>query len=320
MRGPQAAGGRWKLIVGFAMGFLCALIISPSWQGGAPGATTLLVQQREQTAAPATVERPPLHIVTVCSAPNQHTLNAQRIAESYRTKIEVQLLKTGGIWRFAPHLAWQEYCQNLTDAGRGDDLVMFLDAYDVVVAGKEEDIVDAYLATVQGSRTKTGDWPLLFSAEANCFPNETDGSSRACNTTGWYATHRPTDTPYKYLNCGSFMGPAKLIAWLIKENRARPDLDPNQIDQGFFQEVLHDMGEYIVLDHDTKVFWAFYLRKEDMECHSGKGWFNNLTQTYPHIIHQNGGPKDMIYTHVFPSYLNALDNTLPAPACDTILH
>lgn len=52
---------------------------------------------------------------------------------------------------------------------------------------------------------------VLMSAERNCFP-----PSRACESgAAWYAQHRPTDSPYRYLNSGGMIGPADLIVDMI---------------------------------------------------------------------------------------------------------
>lgn len=53
---------------------------------------------------------------------------------------------------------------------------------------------------------------MLNSAEANCFPENTP----ACgNNATWYAENRPSDTSYRFVNGGCWMGPADLVPAII---------------------------------------------------------------------------------------------------------
>lgn len=49
-----------------------------------------------------------------------------------------------------------------------------------------------------------------MSAEANCYPAE----YRACQN-NWYQQNRPSDTMFKFLNAGCWMGPADLVLQVI---------------------------------------------------------------------------------------------------------
>ena len=50
-----------------------------------------------------------------------------------------------------------------------------------------------------------------MSAEMNCFP-----ACAACKAGAqWYAQHRPSNTSYRYLNSGGFIGPVDLILRMV---------------------------------------------------------------------------------------------------------
>lgn len=152
--------------------------------------------------------------------------------------------------------ALHDYCTNLTAHGAGDDIVMVTDAFDVIIRGPPQAILDRYNETVGGKRSaahfsdmcrcKTSTqgmhchavWHatrrmVLVSAEVNCFPSYL----RACqNESVWYTKNRPTNTSYKFLNSGGYIGPANLLLLILNSaiNFSNPH-SYQQEDQGVWQ-------------------------------------------------------------------------------------
>ncbi len=108
-----------------------------------------------------------------------------------------------------------------------DTLLLVVDAFDVYVNGKEEEILDKFRAFKAD---------IVFSAEANYY-------FRNPKLKGAYLKNYPeSPTPYQFLNSGTFIGKCgalkKLLKDIIKENK----LDPDNINS--FIEVRSDQYLY----------------------------------------------------------------------------
>lgn len=108
-----------------------------------------------------------------------------------------------------------------------DHIVLFTDSYDVVLMTHPEEIVTKF---------RSFGTPILFSAEKTCWPD--------INVEGEYPT---TESEYKFLNSGGFIGYGNEILKLISE-----EVDNSEDDQRYytrkFLNSLNDEPEKAILD------------------------------------------------------------------------
>jgi len=192
-----------------------------------------------------------------------------------------------------------------------NEIIIFTDGTDAVFTTGEEEILSKYYSFNKR---------IVFSAELGCWPDP--------NLANQYPENNKT-TPYKYLNSGGFIGIAKDIRELLKDNDF--DLDKFPVsNQYLWAQRYFKNTDKIALDTHAKIFCAFfteigeeYLPGIESNDYSEyydhkKEWFNsnfsingnrlknNLTQTLPCHLHFNGYAKflidediyEMVYTNI----------------------
>ena len=166
-----------------------------------------------------------------------------------------------------------------------DDLVCFIDAYDVLAWGGVEEIVAKFRAY---------NCQVLMSSELNCYPAE----NRARYTeTDQYVSEYAMKTPqshYRYLNSGGYLGTCRairrMLAW--KSPDEMRDLCSRGGDQNYFTEYYlawagdPDVG--IRLDDQQAIFQSMY--KVDLACFGFYGGriLNQVMGQSPCFLHFNG--------------------------------
>lgn len=155
-----------------------------------------------------------------------------------------------------------DYLNTLDD----EDIVMFVDAYDVIIVADKEVILEKFL------RLKT---PFLMSAEKNCYPPLL------------LKRYPPRENPFKYINTGSYIGFVKnLKAWLDD----LPPINPNASDQ--LQVSIHYLDGHVFfdLDYNCELFLPLFLVKgHEIAIDARKGIVHCLTtHSQPCVIHANG--------------------------------
>lgn len=228
-----------------------------------------------------------------------------------------------------------------SNSGGDDPLVMFVDAQDVVVRGSEQQLLDAYVEAVQAGLSNSSNgggslgaddseaadrvaplrWPppVLFGAEINCYP---ENASNACGLGGgeslkWYNEHYPAPTAYRFLNSGTLIGPASLVAALTDAHFDRHFKDSID-DQDFWQRILlNDTARaHIAMDTGCRLFNPTIYGWGHLNCQSDTGtWFNNHTASYPYIMHSNGGDKANFLQILQPSFTKS---NYPAPGAKEV--
>lgn len=166
-----------------------------------------------------------------------------------------------------------------------NDLVMFVDGYDVIINAPSHEIITAYEQAVGGQDL------ALFSAEQSCWPDPT----RAPEYDAKRHVHGGS-TPYKYLNSGTYMGPAAVLKFMFDANIDKVKYTAD--DQRFFTDIYLSGGP-IVLDHHARVFWCLYNASHHLR-HTERGWMNSATNTMPLVFHGNGKDKDILYKTILP--------------------
>jgi hypothetical protein len=121
---------------------------------------------------------------------------------------------------------------------RPTDLVMHVDAYDVVLRGGEGAILQAW--------TDAGQPPVLVSVEKNLFPRR--------DLRPWFdaaADKHGAGSPYRYINSGTYMGEAQALAQVL----TMPEMQGTGDDQGMLQAAWKAARPgLIALDYHRHVF------------------------------------------------------------------
>ena len=167
------------------------------------------------------------------------------------------------------------YLKDYFDTHILPEYVVFTDCYDVVVVADEAEVMKKY--------KKHFDGKLVFGAEVYCWPDES------------LASQYPTsDSNFKYLNSGLFMGPSSLIHKYLTNNIA-----PTDDDQLYFTKMFFKHPDDIVLDYNGIIFQNLAGTTPQDFHHDGKGIANEYDNR-PCFLHGNGpGRKtlDFLTTH-----------------------
>lgn len=165
-----------------------------------------------------------------------------------------------------------------------DDLIVFVDGYDVVFTGPIEFVLERY---------KTFNSKVVFAGERSCWPDE-----------GLANSYPQTDSPYKYLNSGTFIGTVSELRKITEESIL--DTDDDQL---YYSHKLLS-GKYdMELDHRCVMFQPTEGCWEDMDYmipaeRSEGNLINKLFNTSPCIVHGNGSPRAKIFFNRVCDYIS----------------
>jgi GR25 family glycosyltransferase involved in LPS biosynthesis len=163
---------------------------------------------------------------------------------------------------------------------RDDDIVMFVDGYDVIINELEEDILNRYLSF---------HCKVLFAAEKVCWPDRNLESQFPQPANG-----------YRYLNSGCFIGVVSELKKIVNDS-----LNDTDDDQLYFQRKYLSKQFDIKLDHEGYVFQCVSMVEDKIGLNKFKQIVNSETRCTGVILHGNGGAKakakfDQIYSELFP--------------------
>jgi hypothetical protein len=119
-----------------------------------------------------------------------------------------------------------------------DDVILFTDGHDTALMAAEEEILTKFTSF---------DAPLVFSAEINCWP-----------TPELETMYPASDKPFKFLNCGGFIGHVGYLLDLYEKNplfskNMKPEF--NWSNQYYWHHVYFNNQDTIKLDHDCTLFY-----------------------------------------------------------------
>lgn len=160
------------------------------------------------------------------------------------------------------------------------DLVLFVDAYDVVCCRPLKQLVSIFEAFEKD---------IVFSAELGCHPDPS------------LAPKFPvSETSHRFPNAGGFVGYAKAILDMIDEMAPRPDED----DQLMVCTYVINHPDKCGIDYRSEIFLSLYgLDSDSIEKTDPRGAEGVLkykaTQTLPFFVHGNGPAKSLL-NRVFP--------------------
>jgi procollagen-lysine,2-oxoglutarate 5-dioxygenase len=147
-----------------------------------------------------------------------------------------------------------------------DDIICFVDGYDVVQYGTLEELEEKF-------RSFGAD--LVMSAETFCWPNP------------WMKHLFPeTETKYRFPNCGMYIGYGWAIRKLLEWDTYRINFD----DQGYTHDFLLRQNVCrVVLDHDCVMFQnCVFVPLNDFSYFQDRV-INNMKGTKPCFFHFSGG-------------------------------
>ena len=151
----------------------------------------------------------------------------------------------------------KEYLNKLED----HEVVLFTDGYDVLYNDNLDSITRRYI----GYNKK-----VIFSAERDCWPDESLESQ-----------FPESNTPYRYLNSGTFIGEVGELRKILSEEIANEDDD-----QLYCQKVFLKNKYNIALDYEN---YIFNCNEEDVTIMDNGQYYNPHTNCCPSIYHGNGG-------------------------------
>mmetsp|Transcript_18150 Transcript_18150/g.30275 ORF Transcript_18150/g.30275 Transcript_18150/m.30275 type:complete len:356 (-) Transcript_18150:607-1674(-) len=152
-----------------------------------------------------------------------------------------------------------------------DEIVMFVDAYDVMLLGPATELISRFLKA---------DCEIVFAPERALWPRYSLAERFPLNS-----------SPYRFLNSGSYIGYARSIRKYL-DNCGSP-FDPLADDQAFFTFVFLNPPTpplRLCLDYKNDIFQCMYNSKDDISYIGGQV-YNNLTGGNPLVVHFNGAGK-----------------------------
>ena len=155
-------------------------------------------------------------------------------------------------------------------------IVMFVDGYDVIVNDNLDTII---------SRFKSFECDILFAAEKTCWPEPN------------LANQFPhSDTEYKYLNSGCYIGYAGDLKQIIRRVDNRID-DQEFLQNQFLEQVNHKNEINIKLDTENYIFQCMAGAEEEVKIlhrQYPRQLINIATNTCPCVLHGNGATKGLL--------------------------
>lgn len=167
-----------------------------------------------------------------------------------------------------------------------DSIIIFTDAYDVLLNGSMSDVVQKYALLK---------CDILFGAEANCHPYPL--------ITEIYPTTNVSDqspSPYPYLNSGMFIGTVEALLRIFNKFTYNVQTD----DQGYWTRVFlsqyiedstfKEGNKVISLDYHATILQNMNLAGDHIELTEDGTYRNKLFDTKPNVLHFPGNAKDYL--------------------------
>ncbi len=219
--------------------------------------------------------RDPAPRLSAFTVATEHTPELERLlASGRRYGLDVEPLGLGLPWRGGEMAAGAGGGQKINllrpalDALPPDRPVLFVDGYDTIFTRHARDILDAWQGVGEGA--------CVFAAEVFCWPD----TERA-------ADYPETDTPYRFLNSGLFIGPAGGLLQILDGEVADDDDD-----QRYYTERFLSRRHPMRLDVRCALFQCLNGALPDVQVDLGRGMlFNRRTESWPAVVHANGPTK-----------------------------
>ena len=246
-------------------------------------------------SSPSTSPPPRLSVVAVASDPRPEL--TALLSSASAVGLEVQVLGLGQPWRgLGSKIRLLEGYLNGPGAGADDDLLLFIDAFDVFFLSPAAQLLERYVGLASQG-------PIVFGAETNCAPDVgmelVYGDYHAARAT-------PAGSRLLYLNSGTFMGPVGRVRAMVGE--VILDLTSHYVgegvgdqkalysvdDQRWFARYMFRHPEEVYLDTNAVLFQTLHdTLVGDYGVPEGLGWgdgvlVSGLTGSRPCLLHGNG--------------------------------
>jgi hypothetical protein len=188
-------------------------------------------------------------------------------AQIVREKGFDYMLRVEDKWAGYPTKLWyaQEMARKLVDYTH----ILFLDARDIVVLGTPEQVFECF---------ETFCHPWVCGAECNRWPPNI----------AEIEDYPRSPTPWRFLNSGAYLAEREYL--LEHLDRWLYEYPPEWgiCDQGWMTRRYIEEPGAILLDHECRLFQTMFGSWQHCETSYGK-LHNTLVDTYPLVIHHNGG-------------------------------
>ena len=177
---------------------------------------------------------------------------------------------------------FKKYLKSLENINE-NSIIMFTDSYDVIINSNVDEIIEKFLKF----KCK-----LLFSGEIFCWPDK-----------GLKNKYPETNSYFKYLNSGGFIGYTKYIKRIIMNS----NIENYHDDQLFYtlEFLNNNSNKDIKLDYNCEIFQTLSgLSQSILELKLNKSRiYNSLTSSNPCIIHGNGGVRSKLLLNHISNYI-----------------
>jgi len=177
-------------------------------------------------------------------------------------------------------------------------IILFSDSYDGIITSHYKDIIHSF-------KTFNTD-KVIFQAEKACWPIK--------DLSNYYPE---TNSPYKYLNSGGFIGYGNKIFELL--NYSTQQLAPTHLQELFINSSFYNtnkwliddqlyytflyLQEQIILDTECVLFQSLMAANEDIKINNNWSITNTKFNTRPIVVHGNGGTHEKKYLNQLSNYL-----------------
>lgn len=153
-----------------------------------------------------------------------------------------------------------------------NDIVLFVDAYDVLILADEKTILKKFYAK---------NTPVIVSAETFCYPLLLRDEE-----------FPPSPTPFRFINTGSIMGYVRDLKQILRDMKP---LIPNIDDQGQVAEFFLKNKHRFFLDYHADLFLTLHnVSKDSLKVNKKARKVKCLlTGSTPLLVHGNGNGKDL---------------------------
>lgn len=199
------------------------------------------------------------------------TPELERLINSFKkSNISLVVLGFGCKWQgFGNKLLW--FKEHLEKYGENNHIALFVDAYDVLCIGQEQEIIKKFVSFKK---------PIVFSGEKGCHPD---------TSLAKHFDH--INSPFKYPNSGTYMGYSKNILEMLKNISVKPHED----DQLFATKYIIKNPLLCAIDKKCQIFLTLYnVDKSELSIEKKLRVFVKKFKARPCVIHGNGPSKSIL--------------------------
>ena len=209
--------------------------------------------------------------------------------------------------KYTNHRVKDSLLMNYLFSQHADEIIMFVDGYDTMFLASESEIIDKYLRF---------NAPIVFSAEINCWPYQELSF-----------LYPKTNTYFKFLNSGGFIGRSGIIRdilalnpsppinygflkkmkWFISDNLYNTEINPYNKYQWSNQFYWHNIylknQKIIKLDHHSELFYTLSTELRKLKNRSNLLLYEETNRIKEELIFVNNRIRSNI-TQSFPCHIH----------------